>query len=506
MSFSERLRELDGHAQAELVRTGELSRGDLLRSAIERIERLDGSLGSVAVTSFDRALAQADEPDGLRPEERGPLHGVPFLLKDLGPTVAGMEATMGSRFLKGFVPAQGSELTDRFEAAGLRVLGKARTAEFGVLPTTENTAQGATVNPWDHARSAGGSSGGSAAAVAAGLVPVAHANDAGGSIRIPASNCGVFGLKPTRARTPLGPAVGDLMNGLAAEHVVSRSVRDSAAVLDAISGPAPGDPYWAPPVAAGTFARAVAEGPGRRLRIAFSTRAGSGGRLDPACATAVREAAALCAELGHEVVEAEPAVAFTDLVEPFLVLWAAGVSSAISSYALLSGRTPEPGQFEELTWELYEQGRTLSAAGYLLAVSTLQRAARGLAGFYEDEDGGEAERQGRGSRRGYDVLLGPVTSEPAPPLGTFSVGTPRQQLTRAVEFCHETPLANLTGQPAMSVPLHWTEAGLPVGVHATGRFGDEATLFALAAQLEQARPWAHRLPGPGHPRMETRSC
>ncbi|MCX4545876.1 amidase [Streptomyces sp. NBC_01565] len=497
-SFSERLRELDGHAQAELVRTGELTEGDLLRAAIERVERLDGPLGSVAITSFDRALAaaEADGKGGPRAGERGPLHGVPFLLKDLGPTVAGVEATMGSRFLKGFVPAQGSELTDRFEAAGLRVLGKARTAEFGVLPTTENTAQGATVNPWDHALSAGGSSGGSAAAVAAGLVPVAHANDAGGSIRIPASNCGVFGLKPTRARTPLGPAVGDLMSGLAAEHVVSRSVRDSAAVLDAISGPAPGDPYWAPPVAAGTFSRAVAEGPGRRLRIAFSTRPGSGGRLDPACAAAVHEAATLCAELGHEVVEADPAVAFADLVEPFLVLWAAGVSSAISSYALLSGRTPEPGQFEELTWELYEQGRTLSAAGYLLAVSTLQRAARGLAGFYEGRDPG----------RGYDVLLGPVTSEPAPPLGTFSVGTPRQQLTRAVEFCHETPLANLTGQPAMSVPLHWTEAGLPVGVHATGRFGDEATLFALAAQLEGARPWAHRLPGPGLPRMETRSC
>jgi amidase len=326
--------------------------------------------------------------------------------------------------------------------------------------------------------------------VAAGLVPVAHANDAGGSIRIPASNCGVFGLKPTRARTPLGPAVGDLMSGLACEHVISRSVRDSAALLDAIAGPAPGDPYWAPPSAPGSFGRAAAQGPGRPLRIAFTVRPGVGGTLDPECATAVRDAAALCAELGHQVTEAEPAVAFADLVEPFLIMWAAGVSSAISTYAQVSGRVPEPGRFEELTWDLYERGRTLSAAEYLLAVSTLQRAARRLAAFHQD----------------HDVLLGPVTSRPAPALGTFSAGTPRQQIMRAVEFCHETPLANLTGQPAMSVPLHWTDGGVPVGVHATGRFGDEASLFALAAQLEQARPWAHRLPDLEQLRSEIPSC
>ncbi|MFE5831244.1 amidase [Streptomyces sp. NPDC056488] len=494
------LRGLDGHAQARLVRDGELTEAELLGAAVDRIERYDGPIGSVAVTAFEQALAEAGKeprkpPGGAPPHgsplREPPLRGVPFLLKDLGPTVAGIEATMGSRFLAGFVPDRGSELGDRFRAAGLRVLGKAKTAEFGVLPTTEPRHQGPTRNPWDPARSAGGSSGGSAAAVAAGLVPVAHANDAGGSIRIPASNCGVFGLKPTRARTPLGPAVGDLMNGLASEHVVSRSVRDSAAVLDAVAGPAPGDPYWAPPAPAGSFLRAVLDAPRLRpLRIAFTLRPGSGGRLDPACAEAVREAAALCADLGHDVTEAEPAVAFADLVEPFLALWAAGVSSAITSYALLSGRTPEPDGFEELTWDLYERGRSLSAADYLLAVTALQRAARGLAAFHEE----------------YDVLLGPVTAEPAPPLGTFATGSPRRQLLRAVEFCHETPLANLTGQPAMSVPLHRTAAGLPVGVHATGRFGEEATLFALAAQLEQIRPWAHRLPDPEHSRAETRTC
>ncbi|WP_327066178.1 amidase family protein [Kitasatospora sp. NBC_01250] len=493
MSSPESLRELDGHAQADLVRRGELTESELLRYAVERIERYDGRLGALAVTAFDQALAEAARAEraaGQRAKEgtkerTGPLHGVPFLLKDLGPTVAGLEATMGSRFLAGFTPRQGSELTDRFRSAGLRVLGKSRTAEFGVLPTTEPVAQGPTRNPWDPTRSAGGSSGGAAAAVAAGLVPVAHANDAGGSIRIPASNCGVFGLKPTRARTPLGPAVGDLMNGLAAEHVVSRSVRDSAAVLDAIAGPAPGDPYWAPPIA-GRFAQAVRQGPDRPLRIAYTTRPGTG-PLDPACATAVLDAAKLCADLGHQVGEAAPEVAFAELVDPFLVLWAAGVSSAITSYAQLSGRIPSADRFEELTWQLYQQGRTLSASQYLLAVGTLQRAARSIAGFYQS----------------YDVLLSPVTAWPAPELGTFAIGSPDQQLMRAIEFCHETPLANLTGQPAMSVPLHWTEAGLPIGVHATGRFGDEATLFALAAELETAQPWADRLPALAHLRSES---
>ncbi|WP_035841455.1 amidase [Kitasatospora azatica] len=487
MSSPESLRALDGHAQSELVRSGELTEAELLRAAVERIEAHDGRIGALAVTDFDRALSAAERSAGRpRPERAGPLYGVPFLLKDLGPTVADLEATMGSRFLAGFVPSQGSELTDRFQAAGLRVLGKTRTPEFGVLPTTEPRHQGPTRNPWDLNRSAGGSSGGAAAAVAAGLVPIAHANDAGGSIRIPAATCGVFGLKPTRARTPLGPAVGDLMSGLAAEHVISRSVRDSAAVLDAIAGPAPGDPYWAPP-ATGSYAGAVQRGlRGRKLRIALSTRAGLG-PLDPACGAAVEQAGKLCWELGHEVTEAAPKVRFADLVEPFLVLWAAGVSSAISSYAQLSGRTPAPDQFEPLTWRLYEQGRTLSAAQYLLSVATLQRAARSLAGFYRE----------------YDLLLSPVTAWPAPVLGSFAIGTPDQQLMRAIEFCHETPLANLTGQPAMSVPLHWTEEGLPIGTHVTGRFGAEATLFAFAAQLEAAQPWANRLPAAIHLRSES---
>ncbi|MGW6918027.1 amidase [Kitasatospora sp. NPDC054939] len=475
MLNDDELSRLDGHAQAELVRRGELTAAELAEAAAARIERYDGLLNCVPVRRFAEAVDEA----ARLPRTASPLAGVPMLLKDLGPTCAGAEATAGSAFLAGFTPGQDAELVRRYRRAGLVVLGKARTAEFGVLPTTEPRHGGPAVNPWAPDRSTGGSSGGSAAAVAAGLVAVAHANDAGGSIRIPASCCGVFGLKPTRARTPLGPAVGDLMNGLACEHVVTRSVRDSAAILDATAGPAPGDPYPAPPAAPGTFLRAALTGPDRPLRIAVSTRPAASGRpVHPDCAEAVASAARLCADLGHTVVDQDPPVGFADLADPFLVVWAAGVSSAISGFAALSGRTPRPEHFEDLTWHLYEQGRRIPAADYLLAVTTLQRAARALA---ESHDG-------------YDLLLTPVTAEPAPPLGTFAVGTPDEQMHRAVEFVHEAPLANLTGQPAMSVPLSVRTDGPPIGVQFTARYGADAELLALAAQLEQARPWSHRLP------------
>ncbi|WP_441245314.1 amidase [Kitasatospora sp. McL0602] len=488
MQEFEELRALDGHDQAGLVARGEITARELLRAAIERVERYDTDVNAVVIRHFEQALAAASAAPAAE-KDRGPLHGLPFLLKDLGPSLGGIEATAGSAFLAGFVPAADSELGLRFRAAGLQVFGKTNTAEFGVLPTTEPAYHGATRNPWDLNRSSGGSSGGAAAAVAAGLVPVAHASDAGGSIRIPAGVCGVFGMKPTRARTPLGPAVGDLMNGMASEHVVTRSVRDSAAVLDAIAGPALGDPYPAPPgptspgptsPGPASYAAAAAVDPARPLRVAVSTRPALG-TLDAASLAAVRHAAELCAALGHEVVEAAPPVGFADLVDPFLDIWAAGVSSAVIASAGLLGRRPEPGDIEPLTWLLYEQGQRLGAAHYLLSVGHLQRAARALAAFQED----------------YDVLLTPTTAWVAPPLGTFAVGTPEQQLRRAVEFVHETPLANLTGQPAMSVPLYWTDDGLPVGVHFTGRFGDEAGLFSLAGQLERAAPWAARLPALG---------
>ncbi|MDQ1019019.1 amidase [Streptomyces afghaniensis] len=464
---------LDAHDQAALVRTGTLSARELAEAAVARIEAARSSVNAVSITCYSQALDAADRMTDL-PD--APFAGVPFLLKDLGPACAGVEANAGSAFLTGFTPARDSTLVQRFRASGLLILGKSATAEFGVLPTTEPVRFGPTRNPWDLGRSTGGSSGGAAAAVAAGLVPLAHANDAGGSIRIPAACCGVFGLKPTRARTPLGPDVGDLMNGLACEHVVSRSVRDSAAVLDLIAGPAPGDPYRAPHFD-GSYTEALSAPP-RPLRIAFTLRPGTV-TPHPACAEAVREAARLCAELGHEVVEDAPDVGIADVADAFLDVWAAGVSSAVTGQgAAAGGRTPEPHLLEELTWWLYEKGRALSAASYLLTISRMQRAARTLAAFHER----------------YDVLISAVTSEPAPVLGRFSRGTAEEQLRDALGFAHETPLANLTGQPAMSVPLHRDATGLPVGVQFTGRFGDEATLLALAGQLEQARPWTHALP------------
>lgn len=467
LSAAEELGALDGCAQAELIRRGELTAREVAEAAITRIEQRDRDVNAVVIKRYEQAL---DEADGSPPG--APLGGVPFLLKDLGPTLGGMPATLGSAMLVGFVPAHDGELVRRFRAAGLRILGKTSTAEFGVLPTTETALYGPTRNPHDLRRTAGGSSGGAAAAVAAGLVPIAHANDAGGSIRLPAGCCGVFGLKPTRARTPLGPDTGDLMNGLACEHVVTRTVRDSAAVLDAVAGPDVGDPYWAPP-AAGTFAEAARYGTGRRLRIAFSTR-DAVGRLDPECAAAVRDAAALCEKLGHDVTEDAPDAGFADAADDFLTLWAAGVSSAVMAFASLSGRTPAPGLLEETTWWLYERGRADGAADYLATVSRLQRLARRLARFHQD----------------YDVLISACTAEPAPLLGVLSDGDPERQLRRALEFAYETPLANLTGQPAMSVPLGCTPGGLPIGVQFTGRFGDEATLLALAADLEDARPWS----------------
>jgi amidase len=307
---------------------------------------------------------------------------------------------------------------------------------------------------------------------------MAHANDGGGSIRIPASCCALFGLKPTRARNPLGPDIGDIMGGLVAEHAVSRSVRDSAALLDAVSGPDVGDPYWAPPPAS-PFLQEVGADPGR-LRIAFTTTAPTGSPIHPDCVRAVHDVASLCESLGHSVEEAAPTIDGDLLVKSFLGVWSAGCGASIDSLALLTGRQPSPDQFELLTWALYQQGRQITAPAYLMAQTALQRISRQIGRFM----------------LGCDVWLTPTLAEPPVPLGTFdsSPENPLAGFYRAVEFVPFTPLCNVTGQPAMSVPLFWNEEGLPVGTHFCGRFGDEATLFRLASQLEAARPWKNRRP------------
>lgn len=473
MSRREEFAFMDATAQADLVRKKEVEPVELVDAAIERIEHLNPSLNAVITPMYEQAREAAQ---GTLLE--GPFSGVPFLLKDLVASCAGTRLTCGSAFTRDFVPDHDSELVARLKRAGFVILGKTNTPEFGILPTTEPMLSGATRNPWDLGRTTGGSSGGSAAAVAAGMVPMAHANDGGGSIRIPASCCGLFGLKPARARNPLGPDLGDLMGGLVAEHAVSRSVRDSAALLDATAGPDIGDPYWVPPPVR-PYAQEVAIDPGR-LRIAFSTIAPSRAKIHPDCLAAVQDSATLCADLGHEVTEGSPEINGPLLVRAFTTIWAAGTASGIDAFAFLTGRTPQSESFEPLTWALYEMGHRTTGSEYLMSQAILQGISRQVAQFFEK----------------YDIWLTPTLAEPPLPLGWFDAGpdNPMRGFDRAVEFVPFTPIANATGQPAMSVPLFWNKEGLPVGTHFFGRFGDEGTLFRLAAQLEAARPWAHRRP------------
>jgi len=471
--LSNELARRDATAQAELVRNKEVKPIELVDAAIERIERINPQLNAVVTPMFDqaRASAKGELPDG-------PFTGVPFLLKDLIAAYAGVRMTSGSAFLRDFVPDHDSELVSRYKRAGLIVVGKTNTPEYGIMPTTEPVLFGPTRNPWDTTRATGGSSGGSAAAVAAGMVAFAHGNDGGGSIRIPASCCGVFGLKPTRARNPLGPDFGDMFSGLVAEHALTRTVRDSAALLDATSGAAIGDPYWAPPPVR-PFIQEVQTDPGK-LRIALTTVAPSGAAVHPDCVSAVKDAAKLCSDLGHEVVEAMPKIDGELLVPMFMTLWSAGCTWTIDGAALAAKREVSPDQFEPGTWALYQMGKQQTGSAYLMALQWLQGASREVGRFMLD----------------YDVWLTPTLGEPPVPLGSFDTTpeNPMAGMIRAAQFVPFTPICNITGQPAMSVPQFWNEQGLPVGSHFVGRFGDEGTLFRLAAQLEEARPWANRRP------------
>jgi amidase len=473
MSKPDELAFLDATAQAELVRRKEVTPFELVQAAVERVETLNPALNAVVTPMYEQALETAK---GTLPD--GPFTGVPFLLKDLLAAYAGVPMSLGSELMRHFVPDHDSELVRRIKRAGLIVVGKTNTPEFGILPTTEPRLFGPCSNPWETRVTTGGSSGGSAAAVASGMVPMAHGNDGGGSIRIPASCCGLFGIKPTRARNPLGPDFGDLMSGLVVEHALTRSVRDSAALLDATSGPDLGDPYWAPPPAR-PFLEEVGADPGR-LRIAFTVGVGPEMTVHEDCVKAVKDAAALCAGLGHEVVEAFPEFNRELTTQAFMDIWAAGCASNLEGISRMTGRPPNPDKVEPLTWALYETGKALKASHYMLSLHVLQMIGREIHRFMKD----------------YDLLLTPTLAEPPVPLGSFDspADNPMQGIVRAIAFVPFTPLANATGQPAMSVPLFWNGDGLPVGSHFVGRFGDEATLFRLAAQLEQARPWADRRP------------
>ena len=466
---------LDATAQAELVRRKQVKPIELVDAAIERIERLNPALNAVVTPMFETARQAAREESQL-PE--GPFRGVPFLLKDLVAACAGVPLTGGCAFLKDYVPNHDSELVSRLRRAGLIVVGKTNTPELGLVCTTEPKLFGAAHNPWDLKRTTGGSSGGSCAAVASGMVAMAHANDGGGSIRIPASCCGVFGLKPTRGRNSLGPDVGDMMGGLVVEHAVTRSVRDSAALLDATAGPAPGDPYWAQPPAR-PFTQEAGADPGR-LRIALISSTITGTPLHANCRSAVEDTAKLCADLGHDVAEEAFHLDGELFARAFLAVWAAGCATAIEGCAQITGVRPSEDLFEPFTWSFYQIGRQVSASAYALALAALQGISRQVAQFMLR----------------YDVALTPTLGRPPVPLGWFA-SPPLDALEvqqHMAEFVPFPPLANVTGQPAMSVPLYWNEENLPIGTHFIGRYGDEATLFRLAAQLETARPWAERRP------------
>ncbi|MFN0124075.1 MAG: amidase [Blastocatellia bacterium] len=464
---------MDATSQAELIRKRDISAAELLDLVIGHLEKLNPRLNAVVFPLYEQARRAVSAP-----LPAGPFTGVPFLLKNINAWMAGAPQDQGSAFLKGFVAPYDAELVRRYRQAGLVVCGITNAPEFGLMPTTEPTVHGPARNPWNTGHITGGSSGGAAAAVAAGIVPMAHANDGGGSIRIPAACCGVVGLKPTRARNPLGPGVGDIYNGLIADHAVTRSVRDAAALLDATAGPDIGDPYPAP-VPERPFLEEVGRSPGR-LRMAFSTAAPTGVPVHPDCVAAVHDVAALCADLGHEVTEAAPEFDPEKILRPFMTIWAAGLVWSIDGYARAMGREAAAEYFEPGTWALYQMGKRRAAADYLFAVQTLQRLARHIARFMVS----------------YDVWLTPTLAQPPLPVGAMA-GPPDNPLAGmrvAGAFSPFTSLCNVTGQPAISLPLNWNAAGLPIGTHFAARFGDEATLFRLAAQLEAARPWAQRHP------------
>jgi amidase len=463
----------DALGMAELVRRGEVTPVELLDAAIERVEARNPVLNAVVMPMY--AEARSRIRSGL---PHGPLRGVPFLIKDLGLFYKGFATTFGSRLYADAIADHDSTLVTRYLKAGLVIFGKTNTPEFGITVTTEPRLYGPCRNPWDPTRTSGGSSGGAAVAVAAGMVPAAHASDGGGSIRIPASCCGLFGLKPTRGRIPAGPQVGEGWNGLSSDHVITRSVRDSAALLDVAAGPSVGDPYWAPP-AAGPFLDEVGRPPGV-LRIAFTTTAPTGVAVDAQCAAAVHDAARLCAELGHTVVEDAPAFDFELFQLATVTIIDANTRAMIAARAQALGREVSAEEVEYVTWRSAESGQSKSAVEYIQAVQTIHCTSRQVAPFFER----------------YDILLSPVLLQPPVPLGFLDTQSEdvRTYMQHLFSFFGFTGLFNATGQPSMSVPLYWTPDPLPVGLLFSARCGAEAVLFRLAAQLEQARPWNDRRP------------
>ncbi len=486
---------LDALGLADLVRRREVTAAELLDEAIARAARVNDRLNAVVTPLHDearRAIAA-----GL-PE--GPFAGVPFLLKDLDADCEGTLISSGSRFLAGRRSTHDATLVARYRRAGLVIFGKTNTPELGLTPYTEPELFGPTRNPWDSARTPGGSSGGAAAAVAAGIVPMAHANDGGGSIRIPASCCGLFGLKPTRGRTPVGPDCSEVWNGMAIGHAVTRTVRDSAALLDATAGPESTASHFAPPPAR-PFLDEVGAPPGR-LRVALTRRPHLGIAAPHAdCVAAAEDAARLMSSLGHHVEEHDLDLDAEALARDFFLVVCVAIATRIAQDARASGRRPRRAELQTSTRITAEIGRQRSAVQLAAAHERLDAVARSAARFFER----------------FDLLLSPTLGLPPPAIGALHPsgleafaheallalrlgvllrlpGVVDSAVRRVFTFMPFTPLANVTGAPSMTVPLFWNAAGLPIGAMFTARVGDEATLLRLGAQLESARPWAPRRP------------
>jgi amidase len=484
----------DGLGLAELVRCGEVSPQELLDAAIERVEQHNPALNAVILKMYD--LARAALSEGL-PD--GPLAGVPFLLKDLFAAYAGVPLTSGSRAYRSFIPNFDSELVRRFKKAGLVIFGKTSTPEFGYVAYTEPLLFGPTRNPWDLDRTPGGSSGGAGAAVAAGMVPIASGGDGGGSIRIPASHCGLFGLKPSRGRNPTGPKNGDVWQGANVEHVLTRSVRDSAAVLDATQGSDPGAPYViAPPDR--LYLEQVGVDP-RPLKIAWDTASPVGRDVHPECVAAVEEAARLLEELGHQVVPARPGFDQAAAALGYVTMNLGEIAAEEHRVVQMFGSEAARHELELETRVMALLGRTISALDFVLALREWDKVGRAMGSFLQT----------------FDLYLTPTVAQPPIRIGELKMKTAdRVSASAAVALkagralkaaglleriatdnlaaTPFTQLANMTGLPAMSVPLHWTSDGLPVGVQFVAPFGAEDLLFQLAGQLERARPWFDRRP------------
>jgi amidase len=483
----------DALGLADLVHRGEVSAVELLDVAIARIEAHNPALNAVVRTRYDAARAEATAVD-----RSAPLAGVPFLVKDLLATIAGEPTSGGNRALATLTMPHDSEMVRRYRAAGLVMVGRTNTPEFGLTPYTEPELFGPARNPWSTAHTPGGSSGGSAAAVAARLVPIASGGDGGGSIRMPASCCGLFGLKPSRGTTPTGPMFGELWHGFAIEHALSRTVRDSAVLLDVTAGADAGAPYAAP-ARKRPFVEEVRADPGR-LRIAFSAQPLFGKQVHADCVEGLHATARLLESLGHDVEEAAPPLDGRACALAFVTVLAGEVRAEIEAMAAMLRRPPRASDFEPATYCLGLLGRALRASDYAGASRTLQLAARRMAPFFAR----------------HDVLLTPTLAAPPARIGELQatarelrsmrginalnagwllrlMGVVEQMADRTFDYMPFTPLFNATGQPAMSVPLHWNAAGLPIGMQFVGRLGDDATLFRLAGQLERAQPWRDRV-------------